>query len=69
MTVRPWEIWSLCQMLITSHGEQAEAHARSKMDEANTEGKSGERIVWQMVLRRLPDCRSEASTQFTVKTD
>lgn len=59
MTVKPWEIWSLCQMLITTHGAQAENHAHAKMAEAETAGNSGERLVWKMVIDKLPSCRSE----------
>lgn len=59
MTVRAWEIWTLCQMLITTHGENAEAHAREKMDEAASQNKSGERLVWQMVIDRLPELRTK----------
>ena len=62
MTVKPWEIWSLCQMLIATHGDRAEDHARIKMREADCEGKTGERLVWKMVLDRLPEARSETVT-------
>lgn len=59
MTVRAWEVWTLCQMLISTHGENAEAHAQEKMEEADSQNRSGERLVWQMVIDRLIELRNE----------
>lgn len=68
MTVKPWEIWTLCQMLITTHGDEAETHARAKMNEADSDNKSGERLVWKMVIDRMPECRANKSNQSGGKT-
>ena len=58
-TVARWELWSVARMLISVHGDGAEAHARAKIEEAIAEDHEGNRIVWEGVLSQVAKIRAE----------
>jgi hypothetical protein len=55
--VAAWEFTSLAIMLIATYGDDAEAHAQDRLDEARRSGNAGERVTWIEVVKRLPDVR------------
>jgi hypothetical protein len=56
--VAPWEFWSLAVMLIATHGDDAEAEAQRRFDEAGPD-EGGQRVTWGEVLKKLPAVRAD----------
>jgi hypothetical protein len=59
MTVAPWEFWSLANLLISTHGDEAEMEAARRLAAAENEGDSGQKVVWYEVTRKLVEIRAE----------
>lgn len=55
--VAQWEFMSVAIMLIGTHGNEAEAFARERLDEALANGHAGERVTWGEVVKLLPAVR------------
>lgn len=55
--VATWELWTVASMLISTHGERAEAHAMAKLAEAEQQGEEGQVIVWTGVITQLKRIR------------
>ena len=56
--VASWEFWSLAVMLIVTHGDDAEAEAQRRFDDAGPD-ETGQRVTWNEVLKKLPAVRSD----------
>lgn len=57
--IAKWELWSVANMLVSVHGDGAEAHAASKFAEAIASDDEGGEIVWQGVVTQLARIREE----------
>jgi hypothetical protein len=55
MVVAKWEFQALANMLVATHGLEAESEARNRLKLAESNGNSGESVVWSEVLDRLPE--------------
>jgi|GEM_PF-5965984 len=55
--VAQWEFMSVAVMLIATHGDEAEAFARARLNEALANGNAGERVTWAEVVKLLPTVR------------
>ena len=56
--IATWELWSAANMLITVHGEGAEAHAAAKLADAQVRQHEGDEIVWQGIITQLGRIRA-----------
>lgn len=56
--VATWELWSVANMLITVHGDGAEAHAAMKLADAQARQHEGDEIVWQGIITQLGRIRA-----------
>jgi hypothetical protein len=55
--VSKWELWTVAQMLVSTHGDEAEAHAQTQLAEARaTDDEAGE-IIWTGVITQLKGIR------------
>lgn len=61
MTVAPWEYWSVAQMLISTHGPDAETIVAIKLDEAEAGDHSGDMIVWREIAHKIAKIRADAT--------
>lgn len=59
MVVAKWEFNALANMLVATHGLDAEAEATERMENARAAGDNGEAMVWSEVLDRLPELLKE----------
>lgn len=59
MVVAKWEFRALANMLLATHGADAEQVAKARMERASAEGDRGEAVVWSEVLDRLPELMSQ----------
>lgn len=59
MTVASWEFWSLANMLVTTHGDDAEEEAARRLCEAEAQNDSGQKVVWTEVGRKIAEIRAE----------
>ncbi len=59
MTVASWEFWSLANMLITTHGDDAENEAARQLHVAEEQNDQGQKVVWTEVIKKLGQLRSE----------
>ena len=59
MTVAKWELWSLANMLISTHGDEAEFVAADRLETALAKDDSGEILVWREVVKKIPEIRAE----------
>ena len=59
MTVAAWEFWSVANMLISSHGDDAEAVASDNLARSLEAGDSGEIIVWKEVGAKIGEIRRD----------
>lgn len=59
MPVAKWEFMGLALMLIGIHGDDAEAYAQARLDEAMDGGpdQAGARVTWGEVVKLLPEAR------------
>lgn len=60
--IATWELWSVANMLITVHGDRAEAHAAAKLADAKARQHEGDEIVWQGVITQLGRLRAGKQT-------
>lgn len=60
--VAKWEMWSVANMLISVHGDGAEAHAAAKLVDAQERQHEGDEIVWQGILTQLSRIRDGKCT-------
>jgi hypothetical protein len=51
--IAKWELWTVANMLVSTHGDCAEAHAKAKLAEAQAEADEGGEIVWTGVITQL----------------
>ena len=56
--IATWELWSVAQMLVATHGDDAEAHAEDKLADALERGHEGDEIVWRGVITQLARIRA-----------
>lgn len=54
-----WELWTVAQMLVATHGDEAESHAQAKLAEAKGQGDEAEEIVWSGVISQLARIREK----------
>ena len=59
MTVAKWEFWSLANMMVSTHGVEAEAAVVERLHDALERGHSGDILVWREVIKRLPEILAE----------
>jgi len=57
MPVAKWELWTVAMTLIQTHGDDAEDVAASRLAEAEQEANLGNAVVWEEVLKLLPEVR------------
>jgi hypothetical protein len=55
--IATWELWTVANMLVSTHGQGAEAHAQAKLAEAHGQGDEDGEIVWSGVLTQLKRIR------------
>ncbi len=53
-----WELYSLATMLVSTHGDAAEAHASMRLFEAQDVADEAAEITWSGVLTQLHRLRS-----------
>ena len=56
-SIATWELWTVAQMLVSTHGDDAESHARSKLAEATDQADEAAEIVWSGVITQLRSIR------------
>ena len=56
--VAKWELWTVANMLISVHGDGAEAHAAAKLGDAKARQDEGDEIVWQGIITQLGRIRA-----------
>ena len=56
--IAKWELWTVAQMLISTHGEAAETHVETKLAEAQALGDEAAEIVWSGVIGQLQRIRN-----------
>lgn len=61
MIVHPWEYWSVAQMLIATHGVDAETVVSKHLDDAEANGCANDAIVWGEIRKKLASIRSSAA--------
>lgn len=61
--IAKWELWSVANMLVSVHGDNAEGHAQSKLAEALENQDEGGKIVWQGVITQLVRNRANQGQQ------
>lgn len=61
MDVQPWEYWSVAQMLIATHGADAETVVSRNLDDADAEGRDADVLVWGEIRKKLASIRSDAA--------
>ena len=54
-----WELWTVAQMLVSTRGDDAEAHAQAKLDEAKGQGDEAGEIVWSGIMTQLKRIRDD----------
>jgi hypothetical protein len=59
--IQTWELWSVATMLVATHGDDAEAHAASKLADAKSRQHEGDEIVWQGIITQLRRIRAGCS--------
>jgi hypothetical protein len=59
--IAQWELWTVANLLISNHGDRAEAHAKAKFAEAQAEADEGGEIVWNGVITQLRRIRAGSS--------
>jgi hypothetical protein len=59
--IAKWELWTLAQMLVSTHGDGAENHAAMRLDEARHSGDEAAEIVWTGVVTQLKRIRESAN--------
>jgi hypothetical protein len=57
--IAKWELWSVAQMLVATHGDDAENHAQAKLAEAKDLSDEADQIVWSGVIAQLKRLREE----------
>ena len=63
MTVAKWEFWTLANMMVSTHGLEAEAAAVERLQDAMERNHSGDILVWREVLKRLPEIIAERNAK------
>lgn len=63
MPVASWEFKALAIMLIATHGDDAEAHAASRLADAEANNDRGEMVVWTDVIGKLAGIRAERAAK------
>lgn len=61
-SVATWELWIVGQTLITTRGDEAEAHAQAKLAEAETQSDEAAVLVWSGVITQLRHIRRTSSS-------
>ena len=56
--IATWELWTVAKMLVTTHGDSAEAHAQVKLGEAQEQNDEAGEIVWSGVITQLARIRA-----------
>ena len=51
--IATWELWTVAQMLVATHGDDAETHAQTKLADAKEQGDEAGEIVWSGVITQL----------------
>lgn len=57
--IATWELWTLAQTLIATHGDEAESYAQSQHAEAQQRGDEAQEIVWSGVISQLDRIRAK----------
>ncbi|HET6942758.1 MAG TPA: hypothetical protein VFH89_11405 [Sphingomicrobium sp.] len=55
--VAKWELWTVAQMLVSTQGDDAEAHAQAKLAESQDQNDEAGEIVWSGVITQLKRIR------------
>ena len=58
MSVAPWEYWTVANMLISTHGDDAEEKAQFRITEARENNDEAGAIVWTAILTKIDTIRS-----------
>lgn len=59
--VASWEFWSVANMLISTHGADAESVAQSRLKEAQSTGSSGDVVTWKAIIKKIDEIRLSQS--------
>jgi len=51
--IATWELWTVAQMLVSTHGANAEAHSQAKLADAVATGNEADELVWSGVITQL----------------
>jgi hypothetical protein len=57
--VATWEFYALASMLLSTHGDEAEAEAARRLHRAEELNDRGQVVVWIEVAKLLPEIREE----------
>lgn len=57
--IASWELWTVAQMLVSTRGDEAEAHAQGMLAEAQNQGDEAGELVWSGVLTQLGRIREK----------
>ncbi len=60
--IAKWELWTVAQMLVSTRGDDAEAHAQARLTEAQANGDEAGEIVWAGVFTQLRRIREGEMT-------
>ena len=60
--VAMWELWTVANMLVSTHGDAAEAHAEQQLVFAKEQGDEAGEIVWNGILTKLAEIRRTSLT-------
>jgi hypothetical protein len=59
MSVAPWEYWPVANMLISTHGDDAEEKAQLKVTEALENNNQSAVTVWTAILAKIDEIRAQ----------
>ena len=59
--IATWELWAAANMLISTHGTEAEQHAQDQLAEAIAQQDEGGEIVWRGIITQLAKNRGASS--------
>jgi hypothetical protein len=62
MPLTDWELWSVANLVIEQHGDDARAHALARRWSLEAEGDSGGVATWSSILARIGELQAKPIT-------
>lgn len=62
MPISQWELWAVANMMVSAHGEDAEAEVNRRVESARTSGDTAGETVWRGVQGKVAELRAERPT-------